>query len=142
MPSAYKKTTLTVSGTNEKVKFKSSNKKVASVSSKGVVTAKKAGKAVIMAYLAQYPEISVLCQITVKNPELKVSTASITVKKGKKVSITATAIPEGKVTFTSANQKIATVSSKGVVKGKKKGSTTVTVSANGVSKKVKVKVTK
>lgn len=40
---------LKVTGTNEKVKWSSSNKKVATVSSKGKVTGKSAGKAVIKA---------------------------------------------------------------------------------------------
>ena len=46
----------------------------------------------------------------------------------------------GKVKFTSSNKKVATVTAKGVVKGKKKGTATITVTSNGVSKKFKVKV--
>ena len=38
------------------------------------------------------------------------------------------------------NKKIATVSKKGVVKGKKKGKTSIRVTCNGVTKKVKVTV--
>lgn len=43
------KITLKVKGTKEKAKWKSSNKKVATVTSKGKVTAKKEGKATITA---------------------------------------------------------------------------------------------
>ena len=43
---------------------------------------------------------------------------------------------------TSSNKKVATVSSKGAVKGIKAGKAVITVSANGVSKKVTITVKK
>lgn len=49
-----------------KASWKSSNKKVASVSKQGVITAKKAGKAVIS---AKYSGQTVKCTITVKKPQ-------------------------------------------------------------------------
>ncbi|MEO2626594.1 Ig-like domain-containing protein, partial [Blautia wexlerae] len=42
--------------------------------------------------------------------------------------------------YKSSNSKIATVSSKGVVKGKKKGTAKITVTCNGVKKVFTVKV--
>lgn len=36
-------------------------------------------------------------------------------------------MPAGKITYTSSNKKVATVTSKGVVKGIKKGKATITV---------------
>ncbi|MGN0312015.1 MAG: Ig-like domain-containing protein [Lachnospiraceae bacterium] len=71
---------------------------------------------------------------------LEVSKTSLTVKKGKKVTIKATATPSSKITYTSSNKKVATVTSKGVVKGIKKGKATITVKANGKTIKVKVTV--
>ncbi|MGN0312016.1 MAG: Ig-like domain-containing protein [Lachnospiraceae bacterium] len=71
---------------------------------------------------------------------LEVSQTSLTVKKGKKVTIKATATPNSKITYTSSNKKVATVTSKGVVKGIKKGKATITVKANGKTIKVKVTV--
>lgn len=71
---------------------------------------------------------------------LKLSKTSATIQKGKKVTIKATATPSAKITYTSSNKKIATVTSKGVVKGIKKGSTTIKVSVNGVTKTFKVTV--
>ena len=68
--------------------------------------------------------------------------ASTIYTKGK-TSTTITVVKNdvtGKVKFTSSNKKVATVSSKGVVKAKKAGKTTITVTSNGVSKKFKVKV--
>lgn len=71
---------------------------------------------------------------------LEVSKTSLSVKKGKKVSIKATTLPTAKVTYKSSNTKVATVTSKGVVKGVKKGKATITVKANGKTVKVKVTV--
>lgn len=70
----------------------------------------------------------------------------ITLKKGKKKTIKCTIYPANavnkKVKFKSSNKKVATVSSKGVVKAKKKGKATITiVSAEGnVTAIVKVTV--
>ena len=49
-----------------------------------------------------------------------------TVKKGKTVKMKATVSDNSKLTYKSANKKIAKVSSKGVIKGVKKGNTTTT----------------
>ena len=132
------KTTLKVTtNLTDKITWKSSNKKVATVNSKGVVTAKAKGTAVITASCGEY---KVTCKITVKNPSLKLSKSSATVKVGKTTKISAKATPSGKVTYKSSNSKIATVSSKGVVKGKKKGTAKITVTCNGVKKVFTVKV--
>ena len=132
-------TTITVvkNDVTGKVKFTSSNKKVATVTSKGVVKAKKAGKTTITVKVGNYTKKVV---IQVKKPSLKLAKSSATIKKGKTVKIKATATPSGKVTYKSSNKKVATVTAKGVVKGKKKGTATITVTSNGVSKKFKVKV--
>lgn len=71
---------------------------------------------------------------------LEVAKTSLSVKKGKQVSIKTIALPKAKITYTSSDEKIATVTSKGVVKGIKKGSTTILVKANGKTVKVKVTV--
>lgn len=57
------KTTLKNTGTANKVKWSSTKPSVASVTQKGVVTAKKAGKATIV---AKYGQTKVKCNITVK----------------------------------------------------------------------------
>ena len=128
---------MTKTGGTGKAKFTSSNKKVATVTSKGVVKAKKAGKTTITVKVGNYTKKVV---IQVKKPSLKLAKSSATIKKGKTVKIKATATPSGKVTYKSSNKKVATVTAKGVVKGKKKGTATITVTSNGVSKKFKVKV--
>ena len=132
------KTTLKVTtNLTDKITWKSSNTKVAAVNSKGVVTAKAKGTAVITASCGEY---KVTCKITVKNPSLKLTKSSATVKVGKTTKISAKATPSGKITYKSSNTKIATVSSKGIVKGKKKGTAKITVTCNGVKKVFTVKV--
>ena len=122
---------------SDQITWSSSNKKVATVNSKGVVTAKAKGTAVITATCGEY---KATCTVTVKTPTLKLAKTSASIKVGKKTTIKATATPTGTVKYTSSNKKIATVSSKGVVTGKKKGTAKITVTCNGVSKTFKVTV--
>ena len=117
--------------------FRSSNKKVATVSANGIVKAKKAGKVNITVQVGNHKQV---VKITVKKPTMKLTKASAKLKKGKKVTIKVKAAPVSKVTFKSSNKKVATVSSKGVVKAKKKGTATITVKCNGITKKFKVTV--
>lgn len=132
------KTTLKVTtNLTDKITWKSSNTKVATVNSKGVVIAKAKGATVITASCGEY-EVS--CKVTVKTPSLKLTKTSATVKVGKTTKIAAKATPSGNITYKSSNSKIATVSSKGVVKGKKKGTAKITVTCNGVKKVFTVKV--
>ena len=122
---------------SDEIIWTSSNEKVAVVSAKGVVTAKAKGTAVITATCGDY---TATCTVTVKTPTLKLAKTSASIKVGKKTTIKATATPIGTVKYTSSNKKIATVSSKGVVTGKKKGTAKITVTCNGVSKTFKVTV--
>ena len=71
---------------------------------------------------------------------LKLSKNKATVKKGKSITIKATASPKTKISYKSKNKAVATVTSKGVVKGKKKGKAVITVTANGVTKTFTVTV--
>ena len=125
-----------LTGISGNINYKSSNKKVAAVNSKGKVTAKKTGKAVITVKCGNYKT-----KVTVYvNEKLKLKKSSAVIKVKGKTSIKATTNISGKITYTSSNKKIATVTSKGVVKGVKKGKATITVKCNGVSKKFKVTV--
>ena len=117
--------------------FRSSNTKVATVSANGTVKAKKAGKVNITVQVGNYKQV---VKITVKKPTMKLTKSSAKLKKGKKVTIKVKAAPVSKVTFKSSNKKVAIVSSKGVVKAKKKGTAIITVKCNGITKKFKVTV--
>ncbi len=127
----------TVTNISGKVKWTSSKPSVASVSNKGVVTAKKAGTAVIKAAAGKY---KATCTVKVKKPTLKVKKSSITIKKGKKVKLEVTVAPKAKITYISSNKKIVKVTQKGVIEGLKKGSCKITVKCNGLKKTVKVNV--
>lgn len=126
----------------QKVTYSSSDKKVASVSSKGVVTAKKAGTAKITVKSGSKKVV-----VTVTVPKTKTTDITVvskaTVKKGKTYSLKAKVTPgnsDQAVTYTSSNKKVATVTKTGTIKGVKKGTATITVKSGSVTKKVKVTV--
>ena len=120
-----------------KVTFKSSNKKVATVNSKGVIKGKKAGKAVITVKVGKYTK---KLTVKVKKPSFKLVKSSVKLKKGKKTTIRVKAAPVSKVTYKTSNKKVATVNSKGVVTAKKKGTAKITVKCNGITRTFKVTV--
>ena len=132
-----------VYGVNKNVTYKSSNKKVATVSKNGVITAKKKGTAKITATIkVNGKNKTVTCKVTVKKPSIKLTKSSATLKIGKTTTIKVKATPTGKATFKSSNKKVASVDANGVVTAKKKGTAKITVKCNGVSKTFKVKVKK
>ncbi len=113
------------------VTWKSSNTKVAKVSANGVVTALAAGTANITATSGD-GNASAYCKVTVTQPPTGVSVSSSTLKVGigKTKTLTATVKPSDannkNVSWKSADTKIATVSSEGVVKGIKAGKVKIT----------------
>ena len=117
-----------------KATFKSLNTKVAKVSSKGKVTGVKKGKTVIT---VSNNGVTKRFTITVKNPKL--NKTKKTLKKGKTFKIKITGLV-GKAKFKSGNKKVAKVSKKGKITALKKGNATITVTANGVKLKFKLKV--
>lgn len=126
----------------EKVTYSSSNKKVATVSSKGVIKAKKAGTTKITVKSGKKKVVVTVKVTGVKTTKLSGVPAEKTVSKGKTFKIKATATPKNtdeKITYKSSNKKVVSVTSKGVVKGLKKGTATITVQSG--SKKMTCKVT-
>lgn len=126
----------------EKVTYSSSNKKVATVSSKGVIKAKKAGTTKITVKSGKKKVVVTVKVTGVKTTKLSGVPATKKIAKGKSFKIKAAATPKNtdeKITFKSSNKKVATVTSKGVVKGLKKGTATITVQSG--SKKMTCKVT-
>ena len=128
------------------VSWKSSNRKVATVTSKGKITGKKAGKATITVKLksGKSAKLTVTVQKTkVKTTKLKLNKKSLTLKKGKKYQLSATVTPltsQEKVKFTTSNKKILTVTSKGKITAKKKGTAYVVVTSGSKTVRCKVKV--
>ena len=125
------------------VTYKSSNKKIATVSSKGVVTGKKAGKVNITVTSKKNKKVKKVVKITVKNlkpSSVKVSAVKATVVVGKTNTLKAAVKPAGvycPVKWTSSNKAVATVSSNGKVTAKKAGTATITVKATQKNSKGK-----
>lgn len=132
--------------------WKSSNTKVATVSKDGIVTGIKNGTATITVtssdkQFTASAKIKVGTGIeTIKITKLSLNKTKVSLKKGKTFSIKATISPSNattkKLTYSSTNKKIATVSTKGVIKAKKKGSCKIKVTTTDGSKLTKtIKVT-
>jgi hypothetical protein len=137
---------VTVKPKKAKVSYKVSNKKVATVTKKGLVKAKKVGKTNV---IVKAGSKKVTVKVVVKKIKKKVTkvtaTKSITVAVGEKQKIKTSVKPAKAtlkaLTFTSKNKKVATVSAKGAVKGVKEGSVKVVVKAvDGSKKKATVSV--
>lgn len=140
--SKYQKAALTASVNGKKAQNPvwkvTKGSQAVSVSKTGVITAKKAGTAVVT---VTAEGVSKTCRVTVKKPSFKLAKAALTLKKNKTAAIKVKAMtPKGTVKYKSADKKIASVTASGIVKGKKKGKTCISVSCNGVTKKVKVTV--
>lgn len=126
---------------NKKVQWKSSNPKVASVSSSGVVTGKAGGTAVITCTAKDGSGVSAGCTITVTPiypTGLKLSKPALIVKAGKTASLRATIAPKNTdfktVVWSSSNTAVATVDAKGKVRGISAGTAVITaVTSNGIN---------
>ena len=125
---------LQITGTEGTAKWASSNTKVAKVAADGTVTAIAPGKANITATING---VKLTCQITVKATSISATKATVYVKKTLALTVNG---GDGKITWSTSNKKIATVSSSGVVKGVKPGTVTITAKRNGKTFKCKVTV--
>ena len=121
-------------GATSKVKWQTSSKKIATVSSKGKIKGKKAGKCKVTAI---HNGKKYVCTVYVRNPKLR----------SKKATIHNTAYYQqrviggsGKIKWTTSNKKVATVNSKGKITARKAGKCTITAVRNGVKMHCKVTV--
>ena len=128
-------------------KWKSSRPSVASVSPKGKITAKKkSGSAKVSAYLASGKVLTVTVIVqkkAVKTTALRDVPKRLTLRRGRTVKLQPTRIPvtsREKITYKSANTRIAKVSKKGVITGKKAGTVKITVRSGRKKAVVTVKV--
>lgn len=125
--------TLKVSGTKSKVTWKSSKKNVATVNSKGKVTAKAKGTTTITAKVGSK---TLKCTVTVEAPKISKTSLSLDVKKTATLKVSGT---KQKVKWSSNKTSVATVSSSGKVTAKKAGTATITAKVG--TKKYTCKVT-
>lgn len=109
---------LKVSGS--KYKWKSSNKKIASVNSKGIVTAKKKGKVTIT---AKKGKKTYKCKLIVETPKLANKTGSIANGKTYRFKVSGT---KQKVKWASSNSSIVSISSKGKATARRAGTVVIT----------------
>ena len=125
---------ITVDNPKGATEYKVSNKNIAKINSKGVVTGLKAGTTKIT---ATNNGVTKTFKITVNKPTLNIKKK--TISKGKTLSLTIKG-KVGKATFTSSNKKVATVNGKGKVVAKNNGKATITAQTNG-NVKLKCKIT-
>ncbi len=141
-----KATVTPTNATNKKLKWTTSNSKVAVVNSQGKITAKGRGNATIKVMALDGSNKYATVKVTVKQPvtsvKLNRNSAILKVKgkaKQKTVTLKATAYPKNAnnkaVSWKSSNIRIATVNSKGKVTAKKKGTCYITATAKDGSKK-------
>jgi len=131
---------------SEGIVITSSDSKIVSVNG-NKLTAKKAGTSKITVT----SENGIIKTFNIKvmkkaDTKLKIKASKKTVKAGKTLKLKAVITPSkkagNKVYWKSSNEKVATVTQKGIVKGVKKGKVKITaVALDGSGKKVAVKIT-
>ena len=144
-----KKSIKNKNATYKAVAWNTSNKNVATVNSNGKVTIKHRGKVVITVKAKDGSNKLAKCKVTVRQLVTKLSynkkTQKVEVYKNKTIKFAVTVAPSNAnnkgLTYSSSNKKVATVNSKGVIKGIKAGTVTITAKAKDRSNKVvKIKV--
>ena len=129
--------------TDQSVTWKSSNTKVATVSSAGKVTGVKTG-IVTITCTSKSTGQSATCKVTVGS--IYLDKTEVSILKGTTLKLTPSVYPttleDKSVTWKSSNTKVATVTSDGEVKGVKTGIVTITCTSNvtGLSATCKVTV--
>ena len=131
-----------------KLSYKTSNKKIATVNSRGVVTGKKAGtvKITITAKKSKYKTVKKTITVKVVKQNQKITAASQTLALGQRKKLGAKA--KTGMTYKSSNPKVVTVDKKGNLKALRPGTTKITIYAktsgayNKASRTITVKVVK
>ncbi len=128
---------------NKKVTYKSSKKKIASVSKKGKVKGLKKGTAKITVTAKDGSKKKATLTVKVVNPvkvsKVTVSPSATTLDVGKTVTLKAACAPKNAtdkaVSWKTSDKGVATVTASGVVKGVKAGTAKITATAKDGSKK-------
>ena len=125
----------------KKITWSSSNKKVVSVSKKGKIKGLKKGKATITAKAKNRKKATLKVIVGTKVSKVSLLRKVYVTYVGGKTSIRPVVSPSKasnkKLLYTSSNKKVATVSNKGVITGKKTGTVKITAKAvDGSGKKV------
>lgn len=123
--------------TGHDVRWRSSASSIAGVDEEGLVTAKKCGSAIIR---ATADGVSAKCRITVKKPSLSLDRSSISLYPEENYQLSATCSSNRPLTFRSSASAVASVDESGLIIARKKGTATITVKVDGVSRICKVTV--
>ncbi|MFQ9157022.1 MAG: Ig-like domain-containing protein [Blautia sp.] len=124
----------------------SSNRKIVSVSKKGVIKGLRKGKATVTAVLASGKKLSLTVTVQAKTVKTKSITGlkgKLTLKRKGKLALKPVLSPitsQEKVSYMSSNSKIVAVNKRGVITGKKKGSARITVKSGSKRKLIRVTV--
>lgn len=144
------KTSVEVTGkkVSKAVTYTTSNKKVATVTSKGKIKALKNGKATITVKSKANAKKKAILKVIVKTPVAKVTLdkSEISLTEGETAEVKATVTPETAtkkdIVFESDDETIAKVDAKGIITAVKEGKTTITATAqDGNDKKATCVVT-
>lgn len=123
--------------TGHEVRWRSSSSSIAGVDEEGIVTAKKCGSAIIR---ATADGVSAKCRITVKKPSLSLNRSSISLYPEESFRLVASCSSNRPLTFRSSASSVASVDESGQIIARKKGTATITVKVDGVSRMCKVTV--
>lgn len=133
----------------QKITYQSSNTEVATVNEIGRVTGVKEGNVTITVLCGTVKKDLKLKIVKAKSEEIPVTDIEIgdheeELEVDKTLTLSVTVLPSdatnNTVKYTSSNEKIATVNSSGEVKGIAEGNVTITISADNITKTVKLKV--
>lgn len=125
-----KNTKISVKATKgAKLSYKTSNKKIATVSSKGVITGKKAGtvKITITAKRSKYKTVKKTITVKVYRQNQKITASNVKLTTGQRKNLGAKA--RTRLAYKSSNPKVVTVDKKGNLTAKKTGTAKITVTA-------------
>ncbi len=110
--------------------WKSSNSKIASVNTYGIVTAKKAGSATIT---AKIKNAEASCKITVNKTKITLNRTGASIERGESLKLIAATSNNSEVTWKSSKKSVATIDENGTITGVKPGETTITAKADDSS---------
>lgn len=119
--------------------WKSSNSRIASVNTYGLVTAKKGGQAKIT---AKVPGAEARCTVTVNKTKIQLSSSSLSLEHGGVCQLRASTSNGSYPQFKSKKPSVASVTDSGRVCGEKPGSTYITITADDTKATCRVTVKK
>lgn len=127
--------TLKLKNTSGKIRWSSSNRRVATVNSRGKVIARHSGTCTIT---ASYNQRTYKCRIKVKNP-FRLRHSSVTLEKGAKKPIPCS--PKASyIKWQTSNPDVATISKSGLIYGKSAGECVICGTYKGKTLKCKITV--